>query len=458
MQQTIGLQPPVAVAPKGHLLRVFGMAFALAISIGGTIGSGILGVPGEVAGHLPSAPWIMAVWLLGGVNALLGATAYSELGAMIPCAGGPYVFARRALGEYAGFFVGYVDWISNCAGDATIALLAGQYAARLLPSLAGHAPTIAATAIVAIVALNWFQVRVGGWIQKLATLAKVLSLGALVVVAFALPHPDVTATAAAPAIPSGIALFAALALAMQGVVWTYQGYYFPVYFGEELRNPGREIPRAMFRGLYLVIGLYLLLNAAFLWVIPMGALAHDPFPGGSVARILFGANGDRLITSIVVVSLIGSVNDSVLTAPRIALALGRDRLFPPQAAHVNRGGTPDVALGVTALAMLGFLLTGTFASALAVTTALVVVQYSLMFVSVFVLRRREPGTPRPYRAWGYPWTTVIALAASLVFLVGVAKADPVHSWIALAILIASYPLYRGVAALRGKAAVGEGTS
>lgn len=435
-------------AARGHLLRVFGMAFALAIVIGNTIGSGILRVPGEVAAHLPGMGWIMAVWVAGGVNALLGATAYAELGATIPCAGGPYVFARRALGDYAGFFVGYVNWIQSCAAQAAIALVVGEYSAILSPALAGRTHTVATAVFLALVALNWVQVRVGGWTQKLTSLAKVLGLGALVVAAFSMPHPE-QATGAVLPMPHGLGLLAALALAMQGVIYTYNGYHDPVYFGEELRDPGREIPRSIFRGLFLIIALYLLLNAAFLWVIPLGELAHDPFAGGTVAQVLFGAHGTQLITLIVVISMIGTLNAGVLGMPRVVLAMGRDRLFPWQATHVNRGGTPDVALVATVLVTLAFLLSGTFQNVLKVAATLMVVQYSLMFVSVFVLRRREPELPRPYRAWGYPWTTGAGLAISVAFLVGVAAADPKHSWIALALLLASYPLFRGVLVLRG---------
>lgn len=455
MQQTIGLQPPLAGVTKGHLLRVFGMAFALAIVIGTTIGSGILRTPGDIAALLPSVPWIFAVWVLGGINALLGATAYAELGAMIPCAGGPYVFARRALGDFAGFFVGYVNWIQENAAEAAIALVVGEYAGLLLPSLAGHVQATGVAVFLALTALNWVQVRMGGWMQNVTSLAKVIGLGALVVAAFALPHPSAHA-AAAPLMPHGVALMAALALAMQGAIYTYNGYHYPVYFGEELRDPGREIPCSISRGLYLVIGLYLLLNAAFLWVIPMSTLAHDPFAGGSVARILFGAHGDAVITLIVVISMIGTLNSGVLSAPRIVLAMGRDRLFPSLATRVNRGGTPGVALLASVLVTLAFLFTGSFNSVLQVAASLMVVQYALMFVSVFVLRRREPDTPRPYRSWAYPWSTVAGLLVSLAFLAGVAAADPLHSSIALAILIVSYPLYRGVAALRGNATVAEG--
>lgn len=263
MQHAIGAHASTPARPKGQLLRVFGLVFALSIAIGTTVGSGILRTPGEIAALLPSAAWIFAIWIFGSINALLGAGAYAELGAMMPCAGGPYRFARNALGDFAGFFVGYASWLSNNASTAAVCLVVGEYSAKLFPALVGHATLVAAVVFLVLVALNWMQVRASGWVQTLTTLAKVLGLGVLVIAAFTLPHGE-TSTVAAQPMPQGLALAAALALAMQAVIFTFDGYYYTVYFGEELKDPGREIPRGMFRGLYLIITIYLLLNAAFL--------------------------------------------------------------------------------------------------------------------------------------------------------------------------------------------------
>lgn len=446
---TIGLKSPaVDTRPEGHLLRVFGMAFALAITIGTTIGGGIMHTPGAIAALLPSVWLIMAVWAFGGINALLGATAFSELGAMIPCAGGPYVFARRALGDYAGFFVGYANWLQNCAVNAGLALLIGEYSVAVLPPLGGHMATVAFAVYVILAVMQWHQVRWAGRVQTITTVAKTLGLFALVVAAFALPHPQATAGVAVLPMPHGAALLLALVLALQGVFFTYNGYQFPVYYGEELRDPGREIPRSMFRGLALVIVIYLLLNAAFLYVIPLAHIAHDSFAGGTVARILFGDRGDQIIRLIVIISVLGVLNSGIMSGPRILLAMGRDRLFAHQATRVNPGGTPRVALLLSVLLGLAFLFSGTFRVVLEITVVFMVIEYLMMFVSVWVLRRREPQAPRPYRAWGYPWTTAVGFVIGLAFLIGVAFGDPRHSLIALGLLMVSYPLYRGVARLR----------
>ena len=425
---------------------MLGMAFALAVGIGNTIGGGILRTPGEIAALLPSNTLFMAVWVLGGLNALLGATVYSELGAMIPRAGGMYVFAHRALGGYAGFFVGYTQWTQSCSAAAALAVLIGEYAGALVPAAVGHAVVIAFATLGMLAALQLAGVRWGARVQMATTLAKTLALSGLVVAAFVMPHAPAEPYTAA-AVPHGAALLVALVLALQGVIFTYNGYYAVIAFGEELRDPGREIPRSMFRGLFLIITVYLLLNAAFLWVLPITRMAHLPFVGGAVAQALFGPRGDLIIRSIVIVSVLGTINSIVLAQPRSLLAMARDRLFVRQAMLVNAGGTPIVGLLLSAAAAGLFLLSGTFRALLAITATLIAVNYLLMYVSLIVLRRREPDAPRPYRAWGYPWTTLIGLLITVAFLLGVARSDPVHALIALLVLLASYPVYRGVRVL-----------
>jgi basic amino acid/polyamine antiporter, APA family len=417
------------------------------------MGGGILYTPGKIASLLPNAWLYMAVWTFGGINALLGATVFAELGAMIPLSGGPYPFARRAFGDYAGFLVGYTQWALDCAANAALLLLVGEYAYALAPPLAGHAVAVAFATLTVLTVLNWRGVREGSRIQVITTVAKTLALGAVVVAAFVLPRPASALSAAMPPAPHGVALIAAWMLAMQGVIFTYDSYYVPIFFGEELHDPGREIPRAIFRGLAVIIPMYLLLNAAFLRVLPMSRMANEPFVGGAVAQVLFGIHGDQIIRIIVIVSVLGTVNALVLATARVLLAMARDGLFAHQAARINAGGTPTFALLLSTAVTAAFLLSGTFNAVLGVIAVLLAVNYLVTYLSLIVLRRREPDTPRPYRAWGYPWTTGIAILIGLAFIVGVALSDPRNSVIALAILLVSYPLFRGTRRLLSGAAV-----
>ncbi len=434
---------------NSHLLRVLGLAFGLAIGIGTTIGGGILRTPGDIAALLPTPLLIMAVWVFGAINALLGASVFSELGAMMPSAGGPYVFAHQALGDYAGFFVGYTYWIQVCAVEAALSLLIGEYMPVLIPALSGHALAVAFTVLFMLVVLQWQGVRWGGHIQTIVTVIKMVAFTGLIIAAFVMPHAAVSGTPAL-AVPHGVALMIALVLAMQGIIFTYNGYFYVCFFGEELRDPSRDVPRAIFRSVLLIIVIYLLLNLAFLSVLPIARMAHAPFVGGLVAEALFGERGNLIITAIVIISLLGTINAQILISARLLLAMGRNGMFLRQATSVNRGGTPTLAMLLGTVAASVFMLSGTFNAVLGVIAVFMVVNYLLMYVSLIVLRWHEPTTPRPYKAWGYPWTTLLAIIIGLVFLGGVVVSDRRHTLIALACLLISYPVYQGIRKLRFK--------
>jgi APA family basic amino acid/polyamine antiporter len=445
MEHFIDTVAPVTlrISSTGTLKRVLGGVFAVCAVVGTTVGGGILGTPGKIAALLPD-PWLfMGVWVIGGINALLGATVFAELGAMIPLSGGSYPFARRALGDYAGFFVGYTVWLMDCAANAALLLLVGEYAQVLVPVLAGHAVAAAFATLAVLSMMNWRSVREGGRIQVATTIAKTFALVALVVAAFLTPHQAAVSGENMLAVPHGGALIVALILAMQGVIFTYDSYYCSIFYSEEVIDPARAIPRAIFRGLAVIIPMYLLLNTAFLWVVPMAKMANNSFVGGAAAQAVFGTYGDPIIRVIVVISVVGTINAVIMMTSRILLAMARDGLFAHQATRINAGGSPTVALVLSALTTATFLASGTFNAVLGVVALLMAVNYLLTYISLIVLRRREPDTPRPYRAWGYPWSTVAAILIGLVFVAGVALNDVRNSMIALMLLAASYPLYLG---------------
>jgi basic amino acid/polyamine antiporter, APA family len=434
---------------RGHLLRVLGVVFGMAVTVGITIGMGILRTPGEVAGRLPN-PWLfIGVWLLGGLYALFGAFSVAELGTMTPRSGGFYVFARRALGEYPGFVVGWSDWLSTCGTVAAVALVVGEYAGLLFPALAGRTLTVASAVAVAFALLQWRGVRWGSRSQELTSLLKTLAFVALIVACFASGGAQTgaapgegQAVAQTPDVPAGLALLTAVVLALQGVIYAYDGWYSTVYFGEEVRDTARSVPRAMVGSVALVIVIYLLFNLALLYVLPFQTLAGQKLAAGAAAEAVFGPRGATVIAAVAVLSLLASVNGNTLTAPRIIYAMSRDRLFWRGAAYVNRGGTPTVSLAVsTTVAVLMIVFSGTFEKMLAGIAFFFVTDYTLVFLSVFVLRRREPRAARPYRAWGYPVTTALALAGSVAFLCGAVAADTENSLYALALLALSYPVF-----------------
>lgn len=428
---------------RGRLLRVLGVGFGLAVIIGNTIGAGIFRAPGSIALQLPH-PWLfLGVWILGGFYALLGAISLAELGAMIPKSGGQYVFARYALGEYAGFIVGWSDWISTCGTAAAVSLLIGEFAGALFPELNGRAAGIAAAVAIVFAVLQWRGVVWGSTVQNITSLLKALAFLALVAAAFMLGGQGSLTTKTAQSAPTGFALIVALVLSLQTVIYTYDGWSGVVYFSEEVKDPGRDIPRSMFGGVLLVIAIYLLVNVALLYVLPISKIAGQDFAAGVAAQVIFGRHGDTVFRTLTILSMLSAINAYHLMSTRVLFAMSRDGLFTKRAAAVNEGGTPTVALMTSAAVAVLFIWFGqTFDKVITVLAFFFVANYTLSFISVFVLRVREPEKERPYRAWGYPWTTALVLIGSVLFLVGAIASDTRNSIYALVLLAVSYPLFR----------------
>lgn len=426
-------------AGKGTLLRVLGVGFGLAVTIGGTIGMGILRTPGEVAAQLPTPGLFLGIWVLGGLYSLLGALSVAELGAMIPRSGGWYVFIQLALGNYPGFVVGWSDWLSTCGTLAVISMVVGEYAAVLIPSLAGRDKAIAIVIVLSFAALQWQGIRWGSFTQNLTSALKTIVFLAIAAAAFLIAGKAAPETALPT--PHGFAWFGALIIALQSVLYTYDGWYGVIYFGEEVRDPKRDVVRSMFGGTLLVIAIYLVVNLAYVHVLPMSKLAGEPLAAGAVARVIFGKHGDTAIRILAIASLLSTVNAYTLTAPRVLYAMSCDKLFHHRAARVNRGGTPTVTLFISTLVAVLFILSAKFSAILAALAFFFVANYSMGYISIIVLRRREPDLPRPYRVWGYPWTTLIVLLGSVAFLIGAVIADKKNSLVAVGILAVSYPLY-----------------
>jgi len=427
------------------LLNILGVTFGLAVAIGNTIGAGILRTPGDVASLLQTPVLFLGVWIVGALYALLGVNALAELGTMLPKSGAQYVYARHAFGDYAGFVVGWNDWISTCASTAAISIVVGESLAALIPAVSTQATALAMATVVVFTALLLRSTKVGGRSQEITSLFKTIALVVFIGACFffgssaaAARAPNATGMVAAP----GRSLFAAFVLAAQAVIYTYDGWSGPLYFSEELRDPGRQIPRSMFGALFAVAAIYLMINLAFMYVLPVTAMAGSTLAAARVAQTIFGARGDTVVRLVVVLALPSAVNACLLMSSRVLYAVSRDGIGPHLATRVNEGGTPTVSLVASAGVSLAFLATGTFQSVIAVAAFFFVADYALSFLAVFVLRRREPNAPRPYRAFGHPWTTGLVFAGSIAFLVSAVMTDTRNSLWALALLVISYPAFR----------------
>ena len=430
---------------KGKLLQILGVGFGIAVAVGNSISVGIVRTPGNIAALLPNGWLFIAVWIGGAAYALVGAFQLAELGTLIPSSGGQYNFSRRALGDYAGFIVGWSDWISTCGTTGAVGIVFGEYSAHLFPGL-NSALRIKLTGVAVIVLfalLQWKSINMGSKVQTFTTLLKGLVFFVMVVACFTMGRAAHAEAITSPTIafPTGAALITGLLLGMQATIYTYDGWDGVIYFGDEIKNPGYLIPRAIFASLASLFVIYLLINAAVLYVLPMNQIAGNDFSLGLAAQRVFGHYGDTVFRSIMIIALFSSINALHLMGARVIYAMSRDRLFFHQVTRVNRGGTPTIALFLSALVGVIFAI-GKFERVIAMLAFFFVTNYMLSFISLFLLRHREPDATRPYRAWGYPWTTAVALLGSIAFLVEAVREDTKNSLLTLIALACSYPVYR----------------
>lgn len=428
---------PMMPPQRARLQQALGVAFGVAVIIGNTIGSGILRTPGDVAAQLPNGWLFIGVWLLGGAYVLLGALCLAELGTLLPHSGGQYVFARRAFGEYAGFIVGWSDWISTCGTTAAVSMVIAEYSGSLIPGFAGRAMAVALTVTIGFALLQWRGIRWGSRAQEITGFLKTLAFVVIVAACFLVaPQRSGGTTVRAASTP-----LVGLVIALQAVLYTYDGWAGVLYFSEEVRDGARNIPRSLFAGVFSIIAIYLGVNLALLYVLPISGIAGQNLALGAAAAV-FGWWGDPIVRGLMVVSMLSAINADHLMATRVLFAMSRDGLVNRKVTFVNPGGTPTVALALSAAVSVVFILSGTFDQVIAVLAFFFVANYTLSFTALFVLRRTLLNEPRPYRVPGYPWTPALALTGSIVFLGGAIAGDTRRSIYALALLAASYPAYR----------------
>jgi APA family basic amino acid/polyamine antiporter len=435
--------PPAPLAPAaggGGLLHILGLGFGLAGAVGGSMGAGILRTPGLVAAQLGSAPLILLAWLVGGLYALCGAFALAELGAALPRAGGWTIYARRALGDRAGFAVGWIDWLGHCAGLAWVAITIGEFARGLVPALPPGGKAVALLTLVGFALLQRLGLRAGSLSQQILSLLKAVAFLALIG-ACLLVAPPAAGTSTPLATPSGtpLALAAAGVFALQAVITTYDGWQSPIYFAEEFTAPATDLPRSLIGGVVAVTGVYLVVNGALLKVLPLEAMAASNLPLADAAARLFGPFSAQLITALALLSSIGLVNTVIMCAPRILFGLSRDGLFLPVFARVNGGGTPEAALLFTTTVTATLILCGDFQLLLGLSVFFYVLLYFTGITSLFLLRWREPELERPVRAWGYPLSAAVVWLGSLAFLLSAAIGDSTNSLIAAGLIALSLP-------------------
>ena len=431
-----------AIASHGRgLLRVVGLAFGIAVVIGDTVGVGIMRTSGPTAGRLAQPLLIYLVWLGVGIFVLMVANTFAELATAMPRAGGPYIYVRRAFGEYLGFVTGWGGVAVQVFAVGYCAIASGEFLVRLWPALAGRETLLAVAMIVLFAAFNSLNLRASSTAQQLLSFLKVLMLVALVAAAFAYTGSPAPGSQALAAAAPG-AGFVAIVISMQMVLEVYDGFYSACFFSEETTDPDRTLPRALLYGTLLVIGIYLAVNAALLHLLSPAELGASKLaPADALARV-YGPAARAAVTLLALVASLGVLNVSMLLAPRILYSMSRDRLFVPAGSYVTRQGVPLVSMWLSAAGAIVIASCGGFDTLYTATAFLSAGAVLLCGGALFVLRRREPALRRPYRAIGYPWVPGIALIATAVLLVVFVLGNTRPSLLGLSVVAITYPLFR----------------
>lgn len=437
--------PPAAGRhPKDRLRRTLGLQDAVFLLVAGVVGSGIFLAPPEIARLLPHPGLILAAWLVGGLLSLAGALANAELAGMFPHAGGDYVYLREAFHPAAGFVVGWLSFFAIFSG--TVATLAVGFSESLGEAMNWQRPQVLLVAVLLIALcslINWLGVRWGALANNVTGWVKVIALAAFVLVAPLSGEGE--AAGLSPLFEGAFSSAPLLAflMALSPVLFSYLGWNGCVYVASEIRDPARNITRSLFIGLAVCTVLYMLLNGVYLLALSPQELGEVSNAGEASARVFFGEHGARLVSAFVLVSILGTLNATVLTGPRIAYAMAIDGLFLPGVDRVSRGyATPSGAILLQALtASLLVLLLQSFPNVLNFTTFGILLATSADVLALYRLRRTQPGRHRPYRALGYPVFPALYIMVNMAVASALLVGSTRESLISLAVLASGLPFY-----------------
>jgi APA family basic amino acid/polyamine antiporter len=429
--------------PLDRLRRELTFLDATMLVVSSVIGVGIFLTPGTIADVLPSPGLILSVWIVGGLLSLAGALANAELGAMYPHAGGDYVYLREAYHPVTGFLAGWLSFFVIYAG--TVATLAAGFAEGLGHFVPLTAPGKMVTAVLITIATSWINyvgVRTGARVNNLTALLKIVALIGLVIIGPLLGAGSIAHLSPIVPDPSSVPL-GHFGLALSPVLFSYLGWNASVYVASEIHDPGRTIPRSLFAGLALCTAIYLSVNVAYLYALPVDQLRGDNRVGEAVARVFFGAAGGAVGAALILASIVSCLNATILVGPRIAYAMALDGLFFRGVDRVHAVyRTPYVAVVaqcLTAVALLVVL--QSFPSVLDYTTFAIVLATMADTTALYALRRRQPRRHRPYRAWGYPLVPALYLIANGGIALAMLSGRPMECAVALAVTATGLPFY-----------------
>jgi basic amino acid/polyamine antiporter, APA family len=422
--------------------RSVGLVDSIAVLVGVTIGSGIFRVPATVAAQLHTPGAVLLCWVLGGVVALSGALTIAELAGAMPRSGGIFAWLLESFGPMPAFLFGWSEFavIRASALGATSTIFA-EYLGYFIPLTPMQVRYVAAALIVVVGAMNYFGVRKAAAVMSVATIAKYAAVMGLGLLAFTAPHGSMSHFT--PAWDDGVHL-SLVATALIPVMWTYDGWADLSFMGGEVKNPQRTLPLALILGTACVLLVYLVVNIGFMYVLTLPEMAQSNLIATSVAERIpvFGGIGAAVISAVVLLSTFSGLNGSIMTGPRIFFAMAERGLFFQAVARVSpRFHSPSVAIWLATALGVFYVLQNNFAELADKFVLGLWPFYSLAVAGVFVLRRKRPDLPRPYRVWGYPWVPLVFLVASLGMVANALWTEPWKTGVTLLIIMAGVPLF-----------------
>ena len=437
---------PTTTSGEARLVRRLGLWSSIGIVIGVTIGSGIFRTPAGIASRVPDPMLMLAVWLLGGLISLCGALSVAELAAAMPHTGGWYVYLREGWGRLVGFLFGWAELVLiRASAVGAISTVFGEYFLRSIGIDPGTheraADYLSAGAIVFAGIVNIRGVQYGAAIAGISTIAKFGALAFLVFTSFLLGGGSGASTtyftAAGSPVQAGL-----FGLALISVLWAYDGFADLSFAGGEVAEPQRNLPRAIIIGTLAILAIYLSANVAYLYVSPIERIAQSRLIAADTMQAIFGRAGVAFISVVVMLSAFGALNASMLASPRVFFAMADDGVFFRSVAKVHpRYNTPYVAILVAMALGVAFVLTRTFEQLSDTFVLSIWPFYAFGVGALYILRRRRPDLPRPYKVPGYPVLPAVFIAGVIYLVVNALITDPVWTTVTFAIVLAGVPVY-----------------
>ncbi|MEY2792424.1 MAG: hypothetical protein RJA76_416 [Bacteroidota bacterium] len=401
---------------KNQLWKVLGTSFGIAVTLGGTIGTGILRKPGYIATQVGNPTIVLILWLAVAIYAILGVSCVLELSLSVPRAGAWYVYAEKAFGRFIGFLVGISSWLGTVSALGFGAYTFSEYLGLIFPYLNNYLNVIAILTLVALWGFHQLGVKSAGKSQEWLSGLKAFALLLFVGICFGLG----TGEGLAPrnSVPS-VSISGILA-ALLSIFYAFDGWHTAAYFTEENANPEKSMPKSMYIGVVSVAGIYLLINIGILYVLPFNQLMGSKLAASDAIQYVLGATVGRWVTIFLMLSIFGILNTQVMFAPRVIYSMSKDALFFKSASYVNKGGTPTIATHLTIGMSCIFLLIGqSMSDSLSdIATFFFVFSYLAGFASLLGLRKKEPHLNRPYKVLWYPYLPWLMVIISLLFLIG----------------------------------------